>query len=657
MSVPEVRAALPIASVTVYPQSALVVRRGRLPLAAGESNISLAGLPGELTADTVRVEVESNAGLVILDVTAAERFLDLAGGREFEKHKAKYDTLLVERKKYQGHLANCLSELMLFLEKKGLPGRDQCLPVNVASWKEFFGFLRERLGENRALNRENLFALLELEKKIAAAAANLARRQTAPPQEHEIALRVEAPQEAEYEISLAYLQEGVFWYPVYAVSGDPDQKSLAITLSAVVGQATGEDWKDIELLLSTAVPRFSCSIPELASKRLREQDAKIELRKAAPAGIVSRMEENMKDSLVPEEMLKERSAPAILGRMRGPKKKEKDKVKMMAPASAVATVGKKLGVDHAFGAADFRAPGAPQHKVETFQPVTAPEGSELLHATVSRYEQELGAAWGGSIPDRYTQELFRLAGGPASAIEPVPPEPESTLPGWMSRGVSPLESLGGYDYRFPVTGRRDIPSSPVPHKVPVARKQLSVEFVYVTVPAVKEAAFLKALFANDADNPLPAGPAQIFAGDNLIGSLFFATLGPGEKGELSLGAERDIKVLRRENNRRRRRGVVAKEVITDFSIEIELISFKNEKIDIAVYDRLPVSRQSKDIAVSDFRASPAARRTERNILVWRVSLPPREKAIVGFQYSIRHPENYRVVMEEDPVPFQSGQEE
>jgi hypothetical protein len=38
----------------------------------------------------------------------------------------------------------------------------------------------------------------------------------------------------------------------------------------------------VELLLSTAVPLFSCSIPVFSSKRLREADTEIEVLKAAP---------------------------------------------------------------------------------------------------------------------------------------------------------------------------------------------------------------------------------------------------------------------------------------------------------------------------------------------------------------------------------------
>jgi hypothetical protein len=120
--------------------------------------------------------------------------------------------------------------------------------------------------------------------------------------------------------------------------------------------------------------------------------------------------------------------------------------------------------------------------------------------------------------------------------------------------------------------------------------------------------------------------------------------------------DKDIKVLRRENTKRRRKGVIGRDKITDVEVEIELISFKDESIDIEIYDRLPLSRQPKDITVVDFQSRPVAKVTERKILIWKMSLAPRTKTVIAFQYSIRHPENFRAVLEEDPVPFQSGKE-
>jgi hypothetical protein len=601
----------------------------------------------------VRVEVEQGQGLLILDVTAGERWNAPSTDGEYEKHKAAYDALVEEKKKASARLANCLSELSLFLEKESLASRDQpgkFLPVNLQGWKEFFSFLRERLASNRALYREQLFMLVELEKKITAATANLSRLQETREEGHEITVRVEAPRAADFSLSLSYLHDGVFWYPVYAVSGDPSEKSCTVSLSAVIGQGTGEDWRDVEIMLSTAVPMFSCSIPVLSSRRLREADAVIELKKAAPLGeaYADMAEEAMKESEAPSE------------RARAPKRdamrKEKRSMSAGAPADAK-TVASMAAPSPIVADKAFRKKDRPHAVVEepAFDAGASPPAD--LRVVVNKLEAQLSRPMDELKADPYAEALFRIAGGRLFESTPEPPAQETALPGWMARAVSPLESLGGYDYRFAVAGRRDVPSSPVPQKVPVARKLLAATFVYVTVPAVKEAVFLKTLFSNDGENPLPAGPAQVFAGDTLIGALDFPTLGPGERGALSLGAERDIKVLRREKSARRRRGVVSKEVITDFTVEIELISFKDDEATVEVYDRLPVSRQPKEISVGDFKSTPNARVSERKVLSWTLTLAPRKKAMIEFRYSIRHPADFRIALEEDPVAFQMGKEE
>jgi hypothetical protein len=678
MSVAEMKAALPISSVTVYPRSALIQRRGDLRLSGGETRIGLSGLPGALTQDSVRIEVEPEQGLLILDVTVDERLRDPSDDADYRARKDEYDALLREKARTTARLSNTLSELSLFLDKESLAERPLTgslqgqgpeamerpprlpgghLPVNLQGWKEFFSFLRERLADNRSMYREHLFELLELEKKIGAASANLSRLQGARDREHWISVRVEAPREGHYALSLLYLQEGVFWYPVYAVAGDPREKSCTLSLSAVVGQSTGEDWRNVELLLSTAVPRFSCSIPELSSKRLREAAAEMEYRAAAffaaPAAPMKTMADEADEAAATgEEVAK--AIPQDRARYRQVKKDKAPPSRKMRDAASARYAGPSPATVAASAAPARQAEMMP---AEPAGSATAAGRGETLRSVVEEFDAELAVSAEAFRSDPYADALFRIGCSPL-ALPPEPPGAEDgALPSWMDGFVSPLESLGGYDYRYPVTGRRDVASSPVPRKVPVDRKVVQADFTYLTIPAVREAVFLKARFANEGDNPLPTGPAQIFAGDTLIGSLSFPTLGPGEKGEISLGVERDIKVLRRQTSVRRRRGVVSKDVITDFTVEIELVSHKDAPLTVVVFDRLPVSRQPKEIAVQDFRAEPAARLSERKVLSWSVSLEPRKKTLVGFRYSIRHPADFRVALEEDPVPFQMGKEE
>ena len=467
MSVSEMKASLPIDRVTVFPQSALIQRRGKLPLSGGETRVALEGLPGGLTPDSVRVEVEPDQGLVILDVASSERLIDPMGDREYGKLKDQYDSLLDEKRKCAARLANCLSELSLFLEKESLTARAQSgtfLPVNVEGWKEFFAFLRERLTGNRTAYRERLFELLELEKRIAAASANLARRQAGKDREHEIALRVEAPRAGEYFLSVGYLQEDVFWYPVYAVAGSPEEKSCTVSLSAVVGQSSGEDWSGVELMLSTAVPMFSCSIPVLSSRRLREAAAEMELRRAAPAG------EMMKSVQDDEALMEAEEAPAAAPaeRMRAMDGMGADKKSRMRMRKERANSFKGQ-----FASGPAPAPKAPAASASpvvaksdvAYRPETAapaPSGGADLRAVVDRFRSRSSADPAEAFRSNSNADaLFQVAG---SAAFRTPPELEAGR-GGQPAGMDgpfrvPPESLGGYDYRYSVAGRRDIPSSP-----------------------------------------------------------------------------------------------------------------------------------------------------------------------------------------------------
>jgi hypothetical protein len=650
------RCIFPIESVTIYPQSALITRREKLKLGAGITKITASSLPGNLTGESVRVEVAENENLIVRDVVSIYRPLEAEADKKYQRIKEELDEFVFAKKQCEATLANTASELDLFLAKESLVarfGNEKYLPVNVESWKEFFGFLSLRLAENRAAARTEQFRLFELEKKIRAASANLALVSAEKRQEHEIVIQVEAPRSGDYLLSLSYLQEQVSWYPVYSISGAMAQKKLSVTLSAVIAQNTAEDWQGVELLFSSAVPHFSCSIPELFSKRLREADAKIQLRKRAEApGESLKLMDSAEEAYFDEQEAEElKQAPAPL-RARSASLKAASKKKMAANFGA----GLVMGGDDQQDMEALVPPALPTQPARPKgKPVTS--AGETLAGAVSQFEQERGADFVPAVSNRFTDELRHYLTEEDLTEAPAVAGESGVLAEWMRSGVSLLDSLGGYDYRFRAQGRFDVPSRPTPLKVPIQLKDLPMKLVYVTIPLQKEAVFLKALYANDTDNPLPAGPAEVFADESLAGTLLTPTLGPGEAGFVSLGAEKDIKVLRRENAGRRHKGMVSREKITDYTVEIELISFKDETVDIEIYDRLPSSRQVREIAVLDFNAAPSATVTERNILVWNERLEPREKKTISFHYSIRHPENFRLIMEEDSVAFNPGKEE
>ncbi|MFO0599110.1 MAG: mucoidy inhibitor MuiA family protein [Myxococcaceae bacterium] len=65
------------------------------------------------------------------------------------------------------------------------------------------------------------------------------------------------------QLELTYLVGGASWTPAYEARADESQGSVELSTWATLRQATGEDWGQVELTLSTAVPSQNATPPDL----------------------------------------------------------------------------------------------------------------------------------------------------------------------------------------------------------------------------------------------------------------------------------------------------------------------------------------------------------------------------------------------------------
>jgi len=65
-------------------------------------------------------------------------------------------------------------------------------------------------------------------------------------------------------VSLSYMVSGCGWSPSYTYRADKDRKEVRVEYNGLIQQISGEDWKDVELTLSTASPALSAAAPGLA---------------------------------------------------------------------------------------------------------------------------------------------------------------------------------------------------------------------------------------------------------------------------------------------------------------------------------------------------------------------------------------------------------
>jgi len=84
-----------------------------------------------------------------------------------------------------------------------------------------------------------------------------------------IVVDVEAPKSGTLTLTVSYLVRGASWRPVYEARTHFEKAQVELILYGIVRQTTGEDWSDVDVILSTAKPTTSGKMPEVSSWTLR----------------------------------------------------------------------------------------------------------------------------------------------------------------------------------------------------------------------------------------------------------------------------------------------------------------------------------------------------------------------------------------------------
>jgi hypothetical protein len=662
----------PIREVTVYPSGARMTRAGTVVFNKGESRLIITSLPEEITEDSVRIETGEKLNVKITDIFSEDIIKEGYDENLYRKEKAKLDAIILEQKKCEALFKNYTDEFLIFLGKERFIDslkEDFKRSLVVNNWEEFYTFMRKKLTTNREETRKVIFAWLGLQEKREAAEQNVKKLLSYERiKEHRVIACLESMNEGEEEVRIMYLQPGVSWYPAYTVRADMKKNLLSITLFGMIRQTTGEDWENIAILLSTAIPMQQCAIPEVKSKRIKERDTAIVPAKAATGKACASEKEVMDDALLAAAYDKSEMADEIDMDMEKKdteiKPKLGKKIMKQAAKKSKEIIGKKGGpaymeqTDITSESADNGISSLMEGGVKTRRAAAAKvsdeeAGKRGIGDLVAGVDKKILPGFSLDSLSSYYSDLYSYITDTFSPEHIVPVSRDVKINKFFTKGVSLLNSIGGFDYRYRVGSTKNvIPSSQVPVQIGVDTRELPIEMVYVTVPLEKEAVYLKAVFTNKYENPFPAGPAQVFVENNFLGTIVFPTLGMNEGTSISLGIERDIKVIRKETSERKTGGIVKKGIAVTFTIEIELVSYKTEPVTCEVLDRVPLSDNKQDITIMIEKYGPKPHRvTDRNIVVWRVRLEPKKKKVITFSYTIRHPENYRLTMRQADHPY------
>lgn len=261
----------PVEQVIVFSDRAEVTRKAQAACSGKSQRVTFARLPTTMDARTLRAEAAGRATvdgvshrLVQLEESVDERraALDKERDRLLDERRVLTDRLADVQERgarsqgYGGYF-------------RGIVQEDLRNPKpQIERWKATLGFLaKEDLEMRRRVVDVNaqIRTLDRRREQIERRLSTLSSSPTHEALEVDVAVRCNGANQA--AVRLSYVVPGATWHPEYDVrftaanDRGVGRGKAELTVSAIVQQATGEDWENVRLVLSTAKPKLGAEAP------------------------------------------------------------------------------------------------------------------------------------------------------------------------------------------------------------------------------------------------------------------------------------------------------------------------------------------------------------------------------------------------------------
>jgi len=257
-----------IEAVTICRDQAAVTRVVPVPAGAGPMEVVVSDLPARTVPESLHAD--GVAGVQIRAVRLRAR--PVAEEPREEVRKLDEQLAAAERTLRQIHQDQEVARKKQgFLETLGGFGASTAkgdLEKGALKTDELTKLARFVFDQQEALGKR-LLELAEQQAKAEGEMALLRRRREAlatgdsrTAREAVVFLEKQQPDKA--EIRLGYLVEGVAWKPSYNLRASEGQPEVELEYNTTIQQTSGEDWRSVALVLSTATPTLAAGPPGLA---------------------------------------------------------------------------------------------------------------------------------------------------------------------------------------------------------------------------------------------------------------------------------------------------------------------------------------------------------------------------------------------------------
>ena len=281
-----------ISTVTVYPGSARVTRQAQVQLTPGTHSIVFDGIVPIFDESSMSISGEGTARVKILGGYLKQEYLKEAADKRVKELQDQIqevnDKMMVEQAHDQviTDQKEFLSSLKMYAGQQLPKDLVTKMPttIELGDMMKFIGTTREGLEvaseEIRQKKRSLGLDLQKLQSELAQLNSGGAKLKRS------IIVDVECTEAGSFSVNASYVLNGAFWNAIYDAHSLMEKSEVELVSSGNVRQTTGEDWKDVQLTLSTAQPAIGGRMPYIAPWVLSEE---VVYAQRARGGVASMM--------------------------------------------------------------------------------------------------------------------------------------------------------------------------------------------------------------------------------------------------------------------------------------------------------------------------------------------------------------------------------
>ena len=247
-----------ISAVTIYSGDALIKRVAQVKLPQGESKVVFSGIIPEIDENSIRAGAEGDTSAKILGASVKKEFLKEEPTEKIRGIYGEIQKLQDSIRKLEDTKKRLADEKLFlnsirFFSKEQLPKELATKMPAVKELSDLLSFLDAKFKDNYSQVVESELGIREVRKQIELLQRELAEI-SAPTKrmKRSIIIELEALRPGNLTLEVSYRVKGAYWYPIYDARVNFAKQETELVSFAAVKQNTGEDWKDVEVTLSTA---------------------------------------------------------------------------------------------------------------------------------------------------------------------------------------------------------------------------------------------------------------------------------------------------------------------------------------------------------------------------------------------------------------------